>query len=670
LTDLTAGRRALALGWAAALAVAIGVRLWNALAGPRMWGYDAWGHVSYALFLDVYRAVPWADQGWSYFHPPLHYALGWALAQFGSADVLMRGLALLGSAASLSVALLAAWLVRRATPDRPGLALIGFAALAFLPVHLFTSPMPGNQMTFALLAAAGLCAFVANDSRARPTLQGDAGVGALLGLALLTNFGGLIPLLAVCAAIIARALLTGRRQRASPRSARAMVRIATIVAFAFALSMPFYQRNIAAFGDPFQLSRDYPLVAQVEREQQPGTRSWLDYVRVSPRLFRDPDPRAPHMLHSVWGTVYADAWGDLFRETDVERALERRATSGAMALAGLIPSSLALAGAWLAVRDVRRGRRREIYVVVLLQAALSLAAFAVFSWRVPIWSALKSSYLLGLSLPWAVLLARGFEGLASRSGSAWRSVPALILVATAGLASLVNLSGALCPRRADAPAAAAVHFYFGEYEAARRIYGRLVAGSRHPIAWLDNLAAVELAQGRAPSARRLYARAVAVENALGMEDDYRSGQLAVATALAGELDAARAILDAVLIRADLPELRANRGAIRARQAGAAEAERDLRDALAKQPDLVPAWLNLAAVAEGAGRREDARAARARAARAACTPPRGYPHGIGNGEVLEWGVGRRWLLLIGSDGALAPALPVFFREACRRLEGAS
>ena len=73
-------RRGLALAWALVLGLAVGVRLWNALAGPRMWGYDAWGHVAYTLFLDAYRGLPWADQGWSYFHPPLHYLLGWGLA--------------------------------------------------------------------------------------------------------------------------------------------------------------------------------------------------------------------------------------------------------------------------------------------------------------------------------------------------------------------------------------------------------------------------------------------------------------------------------------------------------------------------------------------------------------------------------------------------------------
>ena len=287
----------------------------------------------------------------------------------------------------------------------------------------------------------------------------------------------------------------------------------------------------------------------------------------------------------------------------------------------------------------------------------------------PIWSALKSSYLLGLSLPWAVWLARGFEGLSLPSARALPRVAAPLLVGVAGIASLVSLSGAVRPRRADAPATAAVSFYFGEYDAARRVYGRLIEGARYPVQWLDNLAAVELAQGRASAAQQLYTRAVMLQRALKLEDDYRLGQLAAASALAGDTRRAREILDEVLARADLPELRANRGAIRAGQGDSVGAVRDLRDALAEQPGLVVAWSNLAAVEAGAGRDEAAHTARARAASAACTPPRGYPHGVGTGEVLEWGVGRRWLLRIEADGSLAPALPAFYRDACRRFGSA-
>ena len=62
----------------------LAVRLWNAFTGSLLRGYDDLGHVGYILYLDLYRSVPWADQGWSYFHPPLHYAVGWALAQLDS----------------------------------------------------------------------------------------------------------------------------------------------------------------------------------------------------------------------------------------------------------------------------------------------------------------------------------------------------------------------------------------------------------------------------------------------------------------------------------------------------------------------------------------------------------------------------------------------------------
>jgi tetratricopeptide (TPR) repeat protein len=430
------------------------------------------------------------------------------------------------------------------------------------------------------------------------------------------------------------------------------------------IAAPYYARNVRQFGTPFELSRSYPLVAEVERDQKPGARSWLDYVHVPVGLLVDPDPRAPHMLHSVWGTAYADAWADVFRESDVERALVSHAAGRAMLFAGLFPSALAAAGALLALRDVRRGRRRSVYVALWVHAVVTLVAFALFSWWVPIWSALKASYLLGLSLPFGVFLARGVEAIATRSQPALRVASFAALAAIALGSCVVGLSGAVRPRRADAPATAAVHFYFGEYDDARGIYGRLVSSSAYPVPWLDNLAAVELASGRPERAQRLYARAVAIERAAGREDGYRRGQLAVALALAGASDAALDELDAALRKQELPELRANRGAIQAARGDWAIAESDLRRALVDDEGLVPAWLNLAVVQARAGRPEAA-VARARAARESCTPPRGFPYGVGTGEVLEWGIGRRWLLLLEERG-LRVASPEFFRRACERL----
>ena len=125
------------------------------------------------------------------------------------------------------------------------------------------------------------------------------------------------------------------------------------------------------------------------------------------------------------------------------------------------------------------------------------------------------------------------------------------------------------------------------------------------------------------------------------------------------------LLDGALGDAPLPELLANRGAIRAALGDPGGADADLRRALELEPALVPAWLNRAQVLTALGRTDGARRAAARAAAEACESPRRHPYGLGSGEVLGWGVGRRWLLLLNGK-ELRPALPSFYREACESL----
>ncbi len=656
-------RRWIVAGWLVSLGAAIGVRLWNALEGPLMWGYDAWGQVAYAIFVDLYHAVPWADQGWSYFHPPLHYLIGWGLARFGSGEILVRGLSLLGSLASLGTAALAAWLARAAAPSRPELPIVAFAAVAFLPVQLYMSPMPGNQLTASFLAAVVLVTFIATERRLRVPLGGAVLVGLWAALSLLTKFSGLLELLVICATLAVRCILPGVWRELPGRAA---LRAAVIVSIALLLSGPYYLRNIIEFGTPFQLSRDFALVTSVERDQPPGKRGWRDFVSFPAATFSDPNPLAPHLLSAVWPSVYLNTWANTMRESDVSRALEAelgaRPSTTWMAILGLFPSALALLGAGLAVRDILRGRRRPIYVPLLIQVVASLAAFALFSWHVPIWSALKASYLLGLSLPVAIFIARGVEALLARPALWQRVVAPLGLAVVCLAAAIVGTDGLLLPTRADAPAAGAVHFYFGEYEPARRIYGRLIADSRYPVPWLDNLASVAMAEGRNQEAHRLVARAVALEQASGRRNLYREGRLGVAAALNGQAEQALVILDAAIDKQWLPELLANRGAIRASLGNDDAAEKDLREALAEAPVIVPAWRNLARLLERTGRTREAEAADRRARQEACRPPRGYPYGVGSGEVLEWAVARRALLLVVDDG-LELALPAYFRRSC-------
>jgi tetratricopeptide (TPR) repeat protein len=655
---------ALRAGWLVAGGAAIGVRAWNALAGPLMWGYDAWGHLAYVFFLDRFHAVPWADQGWSYFHPPLHYVLGLGLAQFGSGEALLRGLSILGSAASLGIAALAALLARWACPARPGLALLAFSAVAFLPVHLNSSPMPGNELTADFISAAAIALLIANERRTRPAFAADAGVGLLIGLALLTKFSGAIALVTVGSVFAIGFLRESRSGFGRAAVLRLVGRGAIVGGIAVALSGPYYARNVAEFGTPFQLSRDFALVSAVESQQPPGERALRDFVAVSPRLFSDPDPLAPHLVRSVWGSTYLNMWSDSFRAWTFppkQRNDEIRIASSVLALLGLIPTLLAVAGALLALRDVRAGRRVFVYTPLLCLAAVTLAVYTVFAWRVPIYSATKASYLFNLSLPYGVFLARSVEALVtSGRRAAPRAAVAGVAIASA-VAAVIFTAGAIFPRLIDSEFVGAVHFQVGDYEKARKPYSLRMGlfGARGQTHWIENLAAVELARGNAALAQRLYARAAARHPG----DPYRANRLAVAMALAGDPAAAAAELDRASADDPLPELLANRGALRALAGDRSGAETDLREAVARTPRLVPAWWNLAAVLDSEGRAEDAAAARRQADAMVCRAPRDYPYGLGTGELLDTLVVSRWLLKL-EDGGLAPALPTDFRRRCR------
>jgi len=656
--------------------VAAGVRVWNAVAGPLGWGYDAWGHVAYVLFLDLYRALPHADQGWVYFHPPLHYLLAWPFAWPRDGEMLLRGMLLLSSAASLLTAGVAACVVRRSVPERPQAAWLAFGALALLPAHLTASAMPGNEASAALFVSVAVAHFVASGDRERAGTLRDVGTGALLGLALGVKHSAWVAVAAVFASLATWACLAALRGGAVRR---AVLRSAAIALGTLLVAGPLLLRNLSEHGTPIPFSHEDPWMHATESGQPPGVRTLRHYLRVPPALFVDANPLAPHLLGSVWGSLYANLWSDNYRESDRGRALAFQSGTPrpvrALLLLGLLPTGLALAGAALALRDVAAGRRRAVYVPLLWLAAGMLFAQALFAWQIPTWAAIKATYLLPASLSFAVFLVRGWEGLAASAPQAASAALAGLGV-TALLSAFVSAEGGVLPRRIDAPAAGAAHFYFGEYDASRRVFEAIGARSPWPVPWLDNLAATHLAAGDASLARDLYRRAVAIEGTLqrGAEPGRlaleRRGQLAVATALTGDEQGAAAYLDATLALRELPELRANRGILHARAGRLDLAEADLRQALAADAEMLPAWEALAVVLRRMDREAEALEALASAREVACRAPRGYPRGIGPGENVEWGVGRRWLLRLGTaDEALRVELPADRRAACARLTAA-
>lgn len=654
--------RLVTLGWIASLGLAIGVRAWNALAGPLFYGYDAWAHLSYVFFLDLYQSIPYADQGWSYFHPPLHYLFGWLFAQAGSGEVLVRGLSVLGSAASLGVALMAAHLVRVGVPGRPLLPLISFTAVAFLPLHLYSSPMPGNELTATLLSAAIVVLCLRNEMRPRPTAAGDLVTGVVAGLGMLTKFNVLLALAVACVIPVLSWLVAALQARKPDAErtglAHLAARLALILGPVLLLSGPYYARSIAEYGTPFQLARDFPPMVDIESEQPPGERFVSDYFAFPPELLEDAHWQTPHMLRAVWPNVYLNMWYDTFREGQlpfnripVRNPAVQKLTIF-MGCLGLVPTLLALLGAAASARELGRKPTATVDATMLLLAALCMTAFVLFSWRVPTFAALKSSYLFNLSLPFGFFIARALDAFARR-GHDWAVETGAAAVAIAStIAAAVFTAGGLLPMRDHSDQMAAVWTLFSEYQPARRLYLKRL----HPLAStqqiVEPLAAVELLGGRATRARKLYQHCL-----LGPPDrhPFEANRLAVAAALDGDPEAARRTLDRALQSEDRSELLVNRGALLAAAGELDAAERDLRRALEIDPQLAPAWINLGSLLALQNRQTQASEARAQARAAEAHPPRGFPYGIGNGNLFESGSGQRWMLVL-QDGELALYLP--------------
>jgi hypothetical protein len=406
--------------------VALGIRVHNALHYPADWGFDASFNWRYIYRLSRDAALPDPAAGWSTGKPPLYYALGAVLFRsleaVGLRDLAVLAMPLLSTAEGLAIAALAWALVRRAAPRSPGRAALAAGLVLFLPAHIHMSAMVNEEMLAALCASAAIFVLVrerldACGPEAPGALRRAAGVGVAAGAALLTKLSGATAVAAAAASCAAQGLRPGARRAAAAR-------VAVVLVAALATGGWFYLRTRILYGyfQPFGLPAHERMFAM-----PPGERGALDYLRVPLATFLDPQMLDPALLHSVWGGTYVTAWFDGHRFfLPAESAAVRRLGTATLCLA-LLPTAAFLAGlARGAGRSARDPASPDLPLVLL--TLLSLAGYALYTWRNPWFVVVKGTSLLGLSLPYAYY--------ASEELCRWaRGHRARVLVAT-GLAGL------------------------------------------------------------------------------------------------------------------------------------------------------------------------------------------------------------------------------------------
>jgi 4-amino-4-deoxy-L-arabinose transferase-like glycosyltransferase len=388
--------------WLGPLAVvaALGIRAHNLLTYPADWGFDASFNWRYIYRLSRDAALPDPSAGWSTGDPPLYYALAAlvfrALEACGARDLAVYAIPLLSTLAGLAIAALAFSLVRRAAPAQPGRAWLAAGLVLFLPAHVHMSAMVNEELLAALCASLALYALARERIEpaapgARGSLLRAAAAGAAAGLALLAKLSGAIAVATAAASCAAEAL--------RPRARRAAAaRVAVVLAAALATGGWFYLRSRVLFGwfQPFGLPAHEAMF-----EMPPGERGLLDYLRFPLATFLDPQMLDPALLRSVWGGTYASAWFDAHRFFLPRESEAVRRLGTATLLLALVPTAAFIAGLARGARRALRDPAGSPDLPLVLATALSLAGYALYTWRNPWFVVVKGTSLLALCLPFA-----------------------------------------------------------------------------------------------------------------------------------------------------------------------------------------------------------------------------------------------------------------------------
>jgi hypothetical protein len=645
--------------------VAVAMRVHNSIVYPVPRGYDSFGHVIYIWYLLKTGRIPLANEGWSLFHPPLFFAVAaamWRLLQRVDPIRVMHLISLAFSLLGLVPAYVTYLIVRRSFPASQLLRVVAPAFVLFLPVCIYTAPMIGNEGLHAVLCAVSIYCLLRTVTTA--TLGWSVALGVALGLALLTKFTAIG---LVVASIVVLAV-TGWQHRRIGFSTKSL---AVTLALCAAISGWYYARNVVVFGNPFQMSRDFFFVQRIENAQAHGDRTLYDYLSFDPSIFAMPSLHRPgqRAVHSVWTGVFANTWFDSFGGWFLPGAHSSPwvRDSGRVILGlAVVPTLVVLLGIGAALVRLMRLGWDDTLVVMLIVFAVMVAMYVQFTRSVPIFSALKASYLLPVTVIFAFWFALGLSVL-----SRW---PRLIVVLT-GEAGL--LAAAIVPvfsygwlfeighSPQDQNARGVVCYLAGFPARAEDLFN--AAAHDGVYAAHENLASIALEHGdpyRA-LAELLYAEAVMPSQVAGNAADrethtralmaeYRNTRAYIYDQLAWQDLALAAARDAIELDPTLPEAHFNRAVLLLKAGRVDQAMQVLPRAVELDPGFVEARELQAALEASCGTCQTA-AVTITALKESRTRRR-YPVETGVGDVTDAGIGRRKIIrALPREGRLSDVL---------------
>ncbi|MGA1842655.1 MAG: ArnT family glycosyltransferase [bacterium] len=401
-------------------------------------GYDASGHLSYIYQMKSGLDIPLANEGWSTFHPPLYYFLmaGIWKALVGKSpwpvhDILRT----VSTLSNLAIALLTILCINLLWPEQSLIQLLGICFILFVPLHIYSSSMIGNEHLAAFLISVDLWLLILYIQKPRLRSLMTILMGVFSGLALLSKYTGILILATIVICLFQRIIFNDGHRK------KHVFSLITVIVICFLISGGYYVRNILFFGRPFVLGQDYRVIAEVMDEQPPGYRQVSDFFGFDLKTFYDPIIRNPggnipiSRSRYVWSILYSNFWFDSYAHFLLLRSAPWHRKIGLILLwLGIFPTLLFFLDVGRETAKNFRERMNTPTFPLLILFLLNLISFIIFNIKTPHFSAAKASYFLASSIPIAIFMGRGTQRCLQK-GTVFKIVGVFLLIIIFGLSS-------------------------------------------------------------------------------------------------------------------------------------------------------------------------------------------------------------------------------------------
>src|SRR5215813_12584906 len=366
-------------------------------------GFDSKEHLSYISYVQQHRSLPSPTEGWEMYQPPLYYliaATGLSLCHLSVDDQMsVSVLRWFGALLGIAQFVLIFFSLRLLLPIRA--TLIGLLLAAFLPMHLYLAHYVTNEMLAATLATGTLYLCLRLLKNDTPRMSQFAGLGLVLGGAMLAKVTGLLLLPIVIAAI------AGKLAYARTPFVIALRNFGVLLMICFAACGWQYVRIWSKFGTP--LLGNWDVVSGFTWWQDPGYHTAADYLRFGRSLV--------HPLFSGFAGfadgIYSTLWGDGL--CGGVSSLSIPWNQGPMVVSYLwaaIPTALILIGAAAGFIRFIRKPSSELFLLIGFSGLIVLGLIFM-TLKVPSYGQAKAFYALSALMPLCFFGALGWETLTS-----------------------------------------------------------------------------------------------------------------------------------------------------------------------------------------------------------------------------------------------------------------